>query len=446
MASKVSVKIALVLGVVVALGAASLATLLLTVPALWDFLEADRLAALERELPAETGDAGTILGERARPGRERALALLAQTEQGGLHGSLTLSDGELKDLLGTIRAADFVANDPAAAAEEKKEARLIALETWFIAVELSGDTFGARFDQAMARAGESDDRDLAARALWLTIAHRHLGRDGDTAGALEAIEAFHDRFPDDPAGAELFLTLAKREYAQGWPTPARAAVERGIALYRDTADTGGLEGFAKTLAAEGRDARPTHDSARTPARVAKREVTEKGERKPVPKSHAKAAKSPRGKKTPEGKSISFVAPTLAGSDLNLARYKGKVVLIDFWATWCGPCRRELPRIKAVYDKYRQRGLEVVGVSLDTDPAALKEFLQEHQIRWPQVFYPNPAERGWNSPLAKRFGVTSIPSLILVDASGRVVGTGLRGEGVLEAAVAEQLATTTVRAR
>lgn len=446
MTPKVKVKIALVLGIVVALGATSLAVVLLTVPALWDLFEGDRVAAIERDLPPESGDAATILHERGRPGSERALALLAQTEQDGLRGSLTLSDGELKDLLGTIHAADFVANDPAAAEEARQEARRIALETWFIAAELSADTFGTRFDQAMARAGESDDRELAAKALWLSIAHRHLGRAGDTEGALEAMEAFHDRFPDDPAGAELFLSLAKREYAQGWPTPARAAVERGIALYRDTADIRGLEGFVKTLAAESPDASPAPAASRSPARVAKRAVAEKGERKPAARSQAKTAKSPRAKKAPEGKSISFVAPTLAGSDLNLARYKGKVVLIDFWATWCGPCRRELPHIKSVYEKYRQRGLEVVGVSLDTDPAALKEFLQEHQIRWPQVFYPNPAERGWKSPLAQRFGVTSIPSLLLVDASGRVVATGLRGEGELEAAVAEQLATTTARAR
>ncbi len=93
-----------------------------------------------------------------------------------------------------------------------------------------------------------------------------------------------------------------------------------------------------------------------------------------------------------GKPVTFTGKTLDGKDFSTQELAGKVILVDFWATWCGPCVAELPRIKAVYDKYHDQGLEVVGVACDGDAVALTKFIQEGNLPWPQLWDSGKADR------------------------------------------------------
>ena len=112
----------------------------------------------------------------------------------------------------------------------------------------------------------------------------------------------------------------------------------------------------------------------------------------------------------------IVFEALDGRTVDLSKMKGKVVLIEFWATWCGPCVDEIPIIKKVYDKFQRRGFEVIGISLDRDRKKLETYVNENNIPWPQFF----DEKGGKNRLAKKYGIRGIPTLWLVDKQGNLV--------------------------
>ena len=115
---------------------------------------------------------------------------------------------------------------------------------------------------------------------------------------------------------------------------------------------------------------------------------------------------------------------LDGSAASTAALKGKVVLVDFWATWCPPCREELPNVLAAYEKFHAKGSEVIAVSPDKDEGELKKFIEEKKLPWPQIF------EGADD-LAGKFGVESIPTTYLIGADGKIVATELRGEALAQ---------------
>lgn len=128
-----------------------------------------------------------------------------------------------------------------------------------------------------------------------------------------------------------------------------------------------------------------------------------------------------------GNEIKVEGTTLAGAPLDWSKYRGKVVLIDFWATWCGPCVAELPGLKENYDRYRDKGFEVVGISLDRSREALDKFVAEKGIPWP-ILFEGPEKP--NAAVAY-YGITSIPRMILVGRDGKVISTNARGERLTE---------------
>jgi len=129
----------------------------------------------------------------------------------------------------------------------------------------------------------------------------------------------------------------------------------------------------------------------------------------------------------------FNEKDLAGDPLSIAKFKGKVVLVDFWATWCGPCVGELPNVLAAYKKYHDKGFEIIGISLDRDKNALKSFIKENGMVWPEYF--DGLE--WDSKLGQKYGIDSIPMTFLIDQGGRIVAKGLYGPA-LDAELAKLL--------
>lgn len=113
---------------------------------------------------------------------------------------------------------------------------------------------------------------------------------------------------------------------------------------------------------------------------------------------------------------------------------GKVTIIDFWASWCKPCRLENPNVVTLYSEFHSKGLNIVGVSLDEDITKWKEAIKKDNITWTQL----SNLKGWKDPIAEQYNISQIPTTILLDANGNIVAKDLRGEA-LKAKVAELLA-------
>ena len=130
----------------------------------------------------------------------------------------------------------------------------------------------------------------------------------------------------------------------------------------------------------------------------------------------------------------FNEKDINGKSFSIGNYKGNVVLVDFWATWCGPCVAELPNVLETYQKHHAQGFEIVSISLDEDQHKLESFIKEKNMTWQQFF----DGKGWGNKLAAKYGVQSIPATFLLDGNGNIIAKDLRGEE-LEIAVSKALA-------
>jgi thiol-disulfide isomerase/thioredoxin len=129
--------------------------------------------------------------------------------------------------------------------------------------------------------------------------------------------------------------------------------------------------------------------------------------------------------------IKFTATN--GNEVDISKMNGKVVLVDFWATWCGPCMAEVPNLVKTYEKLHSKGFEIVGISFDQDKNKLASVTKDKSMSWPQYF----DGKGWKNEFGQKFGINSIPRMWLVNKKGILVDTNA-GEG-LEAKVEKLLA-------
>lgn len=130
----------------------------------------------------------------------------------------------------------------------------------------------------------------------------------------------------------------------------------------------------------------------------------------------------------------FSAPNPEGKIISLKESLGKITIVDFWASWCGPCRQENPNVVAIYKEFHSKGLNIIGVSLDKDKAKWKEAILKDKLTWNQV----SNLKFWDEPIAAQYKVQSIPATFILDASGNVIAKDLRG-AELRAKIIELLA-------
>jgi thiol-disulfide isomerase/thioredoxin len=123
----------------------------------------------------------------------------------------------------------------------------------------------------------------------------------------------------------------------------------------------------------------------------------------------------------------FTLTTSEGKQMVLSSLRGKIVMIDFWASWCGPCRKENPNVINVYKKFHTKGFEIIGVSLDDNAEKWHDAIVKDELPW----YHVSELKGWESEVAKVYGVDAIPFTVLLDKEGKILAKGLRSKNLEE---------------
>jgi thiol-disulfide isomerase/thioredoxin len=246
--------------------------------------------------------------------------------------------------------------------------------------ELTGE-----LDEAIDRI-ESDE--LKKEATYWKARIGMVTARGDAA-KVKAVDEFIALDPGDARGAELLASLVSRNLVS---PEARQALSRRLAeQYRDSTST-----------------RADSDAGAGKGLLA-----------------MNTAKEPPGEAVGKPFDLEFYDAS-TGTPVSTRRLKGKVLVIDFWATWCGPCVAEMPRMKSLYADFRTRGVQFIGVSLDQGGSGLDKlqaFVAENGISWPQYYQGN----GWDSEFSKSWGIRAIPTVFVVDQEGKVYSDKARGK-------------------
>jgi thiol-disulfide isomerase/thioredoxin len=233
----------------------------------------------------------------------------------------------------------------------------------------------------------------------------------------------YGRAGDVSLGGKTYHAVLLDEAATGDFRPAKGAASSGITLLLDLNNNGKFEGRGESF-----DVTKPFNIGGTTYEVAG--LTASGGTFQFVKSTQTVEETkPRPNLVAGAKALTFEAKTTDGDTVNFpGKYKGKLVLLDFWATWCGPCRAELPHLTEAYEKYHAKGFEVLGISLDQANATekLAQFTKENKMPWPEVY----DGQYWKAAIAQTYYIESIPHPFLVDGNtGTIVAEGneLRGE-------------------
>ncbi len=135
------------------------------------------------------------------------------------------------------------------------------------------------------------------------------------------------------------------------------------------------------------------------------------------------------------KAIEFTGRYLDGTDYDAKFLKGKVYLIDFWAEWCGPCKKEMPNVIEVYDELNKDGFEIIGINLDKTKEAPEKYIADKKMKWKHIYSGD----AWTDANVTRYKVTGIPATYLVDKNGIIRYKGIRGKDLLSSKVKKLLA-------
>jgi thiol-disulfide isomerase/thioredoxin len=284
---------------------------------------------------------------------------------------------------------------------------------------------------AKIRAQTPPDDALHLRALVLELDSLETLRQAGEPRAAEALAAFADSLgdiPDQALAVRVRRTAAAAQIdaaiASGRPEDAAPLVPRLAALVKAAPDDaelartaadfavklGGMPGGEPVAAAAIGAFLPEFERSGNPAvRSLADEIGGTARRLSLP-----------------GNPMKINGTLLSGEPFDQTSLAGKVVLVDFWATWCGPCVAEIANLRKEYDRWHDKGFEVVGVSLDEDRDTLERFVKAKDIPWP-ILYEEPGGRGWRHPLASYYGITAIPTVVLIGRDGNVITLDARGK-------------------
>lgn len=312
--------------------------------------------------------------------------IMQQAGQTAGESGLQRLDGAKLYIFTTLKAADKILAHKDATDQQKSRARSGKFHALQLGERIDKVAFGKRFeaiaDDVIKNQPDSPEAQLA---VAIRFYKKHLENIEPSKQATDELVKFAKTQPNNPHLGELFGVLANSLEGRQKAEEAKALLKTGIELSKNKQSVAVLQRTLKKLSIL-------------------------------------------------GSVLEIAGPTLAGSEFDIKSLKGKVVLVDFWATWCGPCVGELPNVKKVYEKHHAKGFEIIAVSLDNDRSALEQFVKDEKITWTQIIFSEPKQMGWNSPLAKKHMVESIPATFLVDREGKVVMTNVRGEKALDDAV------------